>query len=71
MDLPTLEMAMAAMCDKYSVAKDVAKSLNIPAATLSEYVNGDGSPKEPEMKLLTSHAFLPLHHFFLFKFHEP
>ena len=53
MDLPTLKMAMAAMSDKSSIAKDVAKRLNISTATLYEYVNGDGSPKEPATKLLT------------------
>ena len=56
MDLPTLKMAMAAMSDRSSVARDVAKSLNISTATLYEYVNGDGSPKEPATKLLTNHA---------------
>ena len=53
MDLPTLKMAMAAMSDRSSIAKDVAKRLNISTATLYEYVNGDGSPKEPATKLLT------------------
>jgi len=53
MDLPTLKMAMAAMSDKSSITKDVAKRLNISTATLYEYVNGDGSPKEPATKLLT------------------
>ena len=53
MDLPTLKMAMAAMSDRSSVAKNVAKRLNISTATLYEYVNGDGSPKEPATKLLT------------------
>jgi len=53
MDLPTLKMAMAAMSDRSSIAKDVAKRLNISTATLYEYVNGDGSPKEPATKLLS------------------
>lgn len=52
MDLPTLKMAMAAMQDPTSVAKDVANRLNISTATLYEYVNGDGSPKELATKLL-------------------
>ena len=56
MDVPTLKMAMAAMNDQSSVAKDVAKRLNISTATLYEYVNGDGSPKEPAVKLLNSVA---------------
>jgi DNA-binding transcriptional regulator YiaG len=46
-------MAMAAMSDRSSIAKDVAKRLNISTATLYEYVNGDGSPKELATKLLT------------------
>ena len=52
MDLPTLKMAMAAMRERSSVAKDVAKRLNISTTTLYEYINGDGSPKEPAVKLL-------------------
>lgn len=52
MDLPTLKMAMAAMQDPTSVVKDVANRLNISTATLYEYVNGDGSPKELATKLL-------------------
>ncbi len=56
MDVPTLKMAMAAMNDQSSVAKDVARRLNISTATLYEYVNGDGSPKEPAVKLLNSVA---------------
>ena len=39
-----------------TVAKDIAKRLNISTATLYEYVNGDGSPKEPAVKLLSSVA---------------
>lgn len=48
---------MAAMSDRASVAKDIAKRLNISTVTLDEYVNGDCSPKEPATKLLTSHIF--------------
>ena len=40
------------MQDQASVAKNVAKRLNISTATLYEYVNGDGSPKELATKLL-------------------
>lgn len=54
MDVPTLKMAMAAMQDPSSVAKNVAKRLNISTATLYEYVNGDGSLKEVGSKLLVS-----------------
>ena len=52
MDRPTLNMAMSAMADPSSVAKEVAKRLNISTATLYEYINGDGSPKEKASKLL-------------------
>ena len=52
MDRPTLTMAMSAMKDPGSIAKNVAKKLNISTATLYEYVNGDGSPKEKANKLL-------------------
>lgn len=51
-DLPTLKMAMTAMSDPSSIAKDVAKRLGISTATLYQYVNGDGSPKEKAAKLL-------------------
>lgn len=52
MDLPTLNMAMSALSDHRSVARDIAKKLNISTATLYEYVNGDGTPKEKADKLL-------------------
>ena len=52
MDVSTLKMAMAAMRDRSSIAKNVAKRFNISTATLYEYVNGDGTPKEPAAKLL-------------------
>ena len=52
MDSPTLKMAMAAMADPSSIAQNVAKKLNISTATLYEYVNGDGSPKEKASPLL-------------------
>ena len=55
MDRPTLKMAMSALADHRSVAKDVAKKLNISTATLYEYVNGDGFPKEKASKLLDQH----------------
>jgi DNA invertase Pin-like site-specific DNA recombinase len=41
MDLPTLKIAMSALSDPTTIAKDVAKKLNISTATLYEYVNGD------------------------------
>lgn len=52
MDRPTLQMAMSAMKDPASIAKGVAQRLNISTATLYEYVNGDGSPKEKANLLL-------------------
>lgn len=52
MDGATLRMAMAALQDRTSIARDVAKRLNISPSTLYEYVNGDGSPKETAIKLL-------------------
>jgi len=56
MDIHTLNIAMAAMSDKKSIAKQVAKRLNITTATLYMYVNGDGSPKEPGQKLIDKSA---------------
>ena len=52
MDIYTLNMAMNAMSDKKSVAKEVAKRLNITTSTLYMYINGDGSPNEPGKKLI-------------------
>jgi len=52
MDIATLKMAMGAMSDKESIANDVAKRLGITTSTLYMYVNGDGSLKDPGIKLL-------------------
>nr|WP_198027139.1 recombinase family protein [Candidatus Paracaedibacter symbiosus] len=52
MDVHLLRMAMAAMTDQKAVAQDVAKRLGTTTTTLYMYVNGDGSVKEPEQKLL-------------------
>ena len=52
MDLPTLKMCMSAMSDPASNATNIAKRLGISTATLYDYVNGDGSPKEKAVKLL-------------------
>ena len=52
MDIPTLKMCMSAMQDPTTVVSGLAKRLNISTATLYEYVNGDGSPKEKAVKLL-------------------
>lgn len=52
MDKHTLKMAMSAMSDPSTIAKDIAAKLGISTATLYEYVNGDGSPKEKATKVL-------------------
>lgn len=52
MDLPTLKMCMSAMQDPSTIASKLAERLNISTATLYDYLNGDGSPKEKAMKLL-------------------
>ena len=52
MDRATLQMAMAAMSNPNSIACDVAKRLGITTTTLYAYVNGDGSLKEPGVRLL-------------------
>ncbi len=52
MDITTLNMAMSAMKDRTSVARDVADKLGITTTTLYAYVNSDGSPKELATKLL-------------------
>lgn len=54
MDQSTLKIAMAAMSDRNSVAKDVAKKLNMTTTTLYDYVNPDGSPKKKAEKILSS-----------------
>jgi DNA invertase Pin-like site-specific DNA recombinase len=47
-----LAMAMAAMADPSSNAREVAKRLGITTSTLYEYVNGDGSLKPAGAALL-------------------
>lgn len=54
MDKALLKMAMSAMSDPHSVALDVAKKLGITTTTLYFYLNGDGSLKEPGIKLLNN-----------------
>ena len=54
MDETSLKMAMTAMSDRNSGAQDVARKLGITTTTLYMYVNGDGSPKEPAVKLLNN-----------------
>ena len=46
MDTTALHMAMTAMSDPETCAKEVAQKLGITTATLYTYVNGDGSVKE-------------------------
>jgi len=55
MDKTSLQMAIQAMSDPSSCAKDVAKKLNITTATLYSYVNGDGTLKVSGQKLLNHH----------------
>ncbi len=52
MTVTTLKMAMTAMADPSSQAKEVASQLGITTSTLYAYVNGDGSPKEIGQRLL-------------------
>lgn len=52
MDREMLRMAMAAMADRGTQAKDLARRLGITTTTLYMYVNGDGSPKAPGQYLL-------------------
>lgn len=52
MDATTLHMAMNAMKETKSIARDVAKRLGLTTTTLYAYINGDGSPKEAGVKLL-------------------
>lgn len=56
MDVATLKMASSAMSDRQSIAKEVAKKLNITTATLYTYVNSDGSLKSAGAKLLNPNA---------------
>ncbi len=52
MDLQTLQIAIAAMSDRKTVAAEVAKRLGITTTTLYYYLNGDGTPKAPGQALL-------------------
>jgi DNA invertase Pin-like site-specific DNA recombinase len=52
MDRKMLRMAMSAMADRETQAKDLARRLGITTTTLYMYVNGDGSPKAPGQALL-------------------
>lgn len=52
MTATTLTMAMTAMAESGSQAKDVASRLGITTSTLYAYVNGDGSLKEIGQHLL-------------------
>lgn len=61
MTATTLKMAMTALADPGSEAKEVAQRLGITTTTLYTYVNGDGSPKAPGQHLLNA-AGAPDHH---------
>jgi DNA invertase Pin-like site-specific DNA recombinase len=56
MDIDTLNMAMAGLSNAKSIAKQVAKRLNITTTTLYMYVNGDGTPKELGQKIIDAHS---------------
>ncbi len=52
MDKETIKMAMSALSDHTTNATNLAKKLGISTATLYDYINGDGSPKEKATKIL-------------------
>lgn len=52
MTATTLKMAMTAMAESGSQAKEIATQLGITTSTLYAYVNGDGSPKDIGQRLL-------------------
>ena len=52
MDKATLNMAVAAMSDRNTVASDIAKRLSMTTTTLYKYVNGDGTLKLVGEKLM-------------------
>jgi DNA invertase Pin-like site-specific DNA recombinase len=52
MTVTTLKMAMIAMAEPGSQAKEIASRLGITTSTLYAYLNGDGSPKEIGQRLL-------------------
>lgn len=52
MDREMLHMAMTAMADRGTHAKDLARRLGITTTTLYMYINGDGSLKAPGRTLL-------------------
>jgi DNA-binding CsgD family transcriptional regulator len=51
MTVTTRKMAMTALAESGSQAKEVASRLGITTSTLYAYVNGDGSPKELGQRL--------------------
>jgi DNA invertase Pin-like site-specific DNA recombinase len=51
MTVTTLKMAMTAMAESGSQAKEIASRLGITTSTLYSYVNGDGSLKEIGQRL--------------------
>jgi DNA invertase Pin-like site-specific DNA recombinase len=49
-----IRMAMAAMADPNAKPKRIAAELGVTTATLYEYVNGDGTPKEAGARVLAA-----------------
>jgi len=45
---------MAAMADRNSKAHTVAEELGITTITLYDYINGDGTPKETAIKIMST-----------------
>jgi DNA invertase Pin-like site-specific DNA recombinase len=56
MDKDTLMIAIKSLEDKSITVQSVAKRLNMTTTTLYEYLNGDGSLKEPGYNLLNGNA---------------
>jgi DNA invertase Pin-like site-specific DNA recombinase len=52
----TLRMAMAALADPQSKAREIARRLGMTTTTLYEYVNGDGSLKPAGHAVLNKHG---------------
>lgn len=53
MTVTALQMAMSAMLDRHNKPENIAKMLRITTTTLYYYVNGDGTPKNTALQLLS------------------